>query len=67
MIGRSKRCGSGPRVAEPSCEGIDTARLYRETRAALQKIEAGAPLSAYPQIHTATAAVYNEPGIDTSV
>jgi len=40
----------------PSCEGIDTARLHRDALAALQRIEAGAPLSAYPQIHTSSAA-----------
>jgi hypothetical protein len=40
----------------PSCEGIDTARLHRETLAALEQIEAGVPLSAYPQIHTSSAA-----------
>ena len=36
----------------PSCEGIDTARLYREALSELERIEAGEPLSAYPQIHT---------------
>jgi uncharacterized protein len=35
----------------PCCEGIDTARLHREALAACEKIEAHAPLSAYPQIH----------------
>jgi uncharacterized protein len=40
----------------PSWEGIDTARLHREILAALQQIEAGAPQSAYPQIHTSAAA-----------
>jgi predicted metal-dependent hydrolase len=40
----------------PSCEGIDTARLHRDALAALERIEAGAPLSAYPQIHTSSAA-----------
>ena len=35
----------------PSCEGIDTARLHREALAARERIEAGAPLSVYPQIH----------------
>ena len=40
----------------PSYEGIDTARLYQESRQALEQIEAGAPLSAYPQIHSASAA-----------
>jgi predicted metal-dependent hydrolase len=40
----------------PACEGIDTARLYRETRAALNQIEAGAQLSANPKIHASAAA-----------
>jgi uncharacterized protein len=35
----------------PCCEGIDTARLHREALAAGERLEAGAPLSAYPQIH----------------
>ena len=35
----------------PSSEGIDTERLYREAQAVLDQIEAGAPLSTYPQIH----------------
>jgi len=35
----------------PSCEGMDTARLYREALAATQSVEAERPLSAYPQIH----------------
>ena len=38
----------------PSCEGIDTARLHQEAVAALKQIEAGAPLSTYPQIHTSS-------------
>jgi|SRR5665213_1469609 len=37
----------------PSCEGMDTARPYREALAATQSIEAEMPLSAYPQIHEA--------------
>ena len=40
----------------PSCEGIDTGQLYREALAALEQIEAGVPLSAYPKIHTSSAA-----------
>ena len=35
----------------PSCEGMDTARLYREALAVVEMIEAGTPLSTYPQIH----------------
>ena len=40
----------------PSCESIDTARLYQESREALERIEAGIPVSTYPQIHTPSAA-----------
>ena|ERR1700676_5105707 len=40
----------------PSCEGIDTGRLYREALAALEQIEVDVPLSAYPKIHTSSAA-----------
>ena len=39
----------------PCCEEIDTARLHREALAALERIEAEAPLSAYPRIHTHTS------------
>jgi predicted metal-dependent hydrolase len=36
----------------PSCEGIDTARLYRDAAGALAQIEAGAgKLEEYPLIH----------------
>jgi uncharacterized protein len=40
----------------PSCEGIDTARLHRDALAALERIEVGAVVSVYPQIHTSSAA-----------
>ena len=40
----------------PSCEGVDTARLHRETLAALERIEAGAAASIYPQIHASSGA-----------
>jgi uncharacterized protein len=40
----------------PSCEGIDTGRLYRDALAALEQIDAGVPLSPYPKIHTSSAA-----------
>jgi predicted metal-dependent hydrolase len=43
----------------PVCEGLDTARLHQESREALERIEAGAPLSAYPQIHTASPASHD--------
>jgi predicted metal-dependent hydrolase len=35
----------------PFYEGIDTARLHRETLAALERVEAGTVISEYPQIH----------------
>jgi uncharacterized protein len=40
----------------PSWEGINTARLHRDALAALERIEAGALLSTYPQIHSASVA-----------
>jgi len=36
----------------PSCEEIDTAELHRAAGAALEQIEAGAVVAAYPQIHS---------------
>jgi predicted metal-dependent hydrolase len=36
----------------PSYEGVDTARLHREAAAALELIEAGVAMSAFPRIHT---------------
>jgi hypothetical protein len=41
----------------PSCEGIDTARLHREAVAELERIEAGAAVTIYPQIHTHTSSL----------
>ena len=58
-IGASRQLHKGlKKLAKylPACEGIDTSRLHRETLAALEQIEAGAPLSAYPKIHTSSAA-----------
>jgi predicted metal-dependent hydrolase len=46
--------GKGLRKLEdylPSCEGIDTARLYRDATAALGHIEAGGEAFEYPRIH----------------
>lgn len=40
----------------PACEGIDTGRLYRDALVALEQIDAGVTLSAYPKIHTSPAA-----------
>jgi predicted metal-dependent hydrolase len=39
----------------PSCEGIDTARLRREALAALERMEAGATATIYPQIYAHTS------------
>jgi predicted metal-dependent hydrolase len=35
----------------PSCEGLDTARLYRDALVTTEAIEAGIRLSEYPRIH----------------
>jgi hypothetical protein len=35
----------------PVCERVDTGRLEREVLDVLRSIEAGAPVSRYPQIH----------------
>jgi predicted metal-dependent hydrolase len=35
----------------PACERVDTGRLQREMLAVLRSIEAGEPVSDYPQIH----------------
>jgi predicted metal-dependent hydrolase len=35
----------------PEHESVDTARLCQEARLALERIEAGAPIPAYPLIH----------------
>jgi predicted metal-dependent hydrolase len=40
----------------PSCESIDTARLHRDALAALERVEVGAVVPVYPQIHTSSAA-----------
>ena len=39
----------------PSCEGIDTARLYREGLVALEHLDAGVMTPQYPRIHTRVA------------
>jgi len=36
----------------PSCEGVDTARLYREAEERLAHIEAGEIVEEFPRIHT---------------
>ena len=35
----------------PACERIDTARLERDVRLVLEKIEGGVPVSVFPRIH----------------
>ncbi|HUB81428.1 MAG TPA: DUF309 domain-containing protein [Bryobacteraceae bacterium] len=37
----------------PACERVDTARIEREVLPVLRAIEAGEPVSGYPQIHFA--------------
>ena len=34
----------------PSCEGIDTERLFREARALLESVEAGCPVTEFPKV-----------------
>jgi uncharacterized protein len=58
-VGASRQLRKGLKKLDgfiPSCEGIDTGRLYRDALAALEQIDAGVPLSAYPKIHTSPAA-----------
>jgi predicted metal-dependent hydrolase len=58
-VGASRQLRKGLKKLDaymPSCEGIDTGRLYRDALAALEQIGAGVPLSAYPKIHTSPAA-----------
>ena len=58
-VGASRQLRKGLKKLDaylPSCEGIDTGRLYREALAALDQIEAGAAVSAYPKIHTSCSA-----------
>ena len=57
-VGAGRQLRKGLRkLAEylPSCEGIDTARLYREGLAALERLETGVLPPQYPQIHTHAA------------
>ena len=35
----------------PSCEGIDTERLFREAQAVLEQIEAGREVEEFPRMH----------------
>jgi hypothetical protein len=58
-VGASRQLRKGLRKLDaymPSCEGIDTGRLYRDALAALEQIDVGVPLSAYPKIHTSSVA-----------
>jgi predicted metal-dependent hydrolase len=40
----------------PSCEGIETARLFRDSAAALERIDAGEAVVGYPQIRLSSGA-----------
>ena len=58
-VGASRQLRKGLKKLDaymPSCERIDTGRLYRDALAALERIDAGIPLSAYPKIHTSSGA-----------
>ncbi|SPE32968.1 conserved hypothetical protein [Candidatus Sulfopaludibacter sp. SbA6] len=35
----------------PSCEGVDTERLFREAREVLEQIEAGEVVAEFPRMH----------------
>ena len=53
-VGASRQLRKGLRKLAgylPVCESIDTARLEREAREALARIESGQPLPVYPLIH----------------
>ena len=53
-VGASRQLRKGLRKLAPylpACEGIDTARLYRDGLAAVERTEAGARLERYPRIH----------------
>ena len=57
-VGASRQLRKGLKKLDaymPSCEGIDTRRLYRDALAALEQIDAGVPLSPYPKILTSSA------------
>jgi hypothetical protein len=58
-VGASRQLRKGlRRLSEylPICEGIDTARLYREGLRVAARIESGVWLASYPKIHLAPAA-----------
>jgi predicted metal-dependent hydrolase len=42
----------------PSSEHIDTERLHREATAVLERVEGGAAVSGYPQIHTSPTSAH---------
>jgi uncharacterized protein len=42
----------------PVCEEIDTAQLHRDGVAALERVEAGEPLTSYPTIRFVTVAAW---------
>jgi predicted metal-dependent hydrolase len=52
-VGASRQLRKGLRKLAPylpACEGIDTAQLYRDGLAAVERTEAGAALGSYPRI-----------------
>jgi len=58
-VGATGQLGKGLRKLAgylPACECIDTARLYRETIALLDRIKAGAGAAGYPQVHHSSRA-----------
>jgi len=53
-VGASRQLRKGLRKLQPylpNCEGIDTARLYREGLAAVERTESGERVGTYPRIH----------------
>ncbi len=53
-LGASRQLRKGLRKLDafrPACEGIDTAQLYRDGLAAVERTEAGGALDGYPRIH----------------
>ena len=57
-LGATRQLRKGLRKLEaylPACEGIDTARLHRDGRAALAIVEAGGKLAEYPRIGSRVA------------
>jgi predicted metal-dependent hydrolase len=58
-VGATRQLRKGLRKLEaylPACEGIDTARLYRDGLAAVAVTEVGGKLAEYPQMHQVVGA-----------